>query len=141
MHTTDKSTNTAAWVSPNGPEHLICGLSEPKSQHLLYNNIFSTVHLWYSTYTRTSCRKLWPVRTRHRSMNVWSYLYRVTGQPSILRSLTWCLIAELCHVTPRLHWAMWSMQDCRTAGLSLTGCSIIAWILDLHCMVLHLQTV
>lgn len=44
----------------------------------------------------------------------WSYLYRVTGQPSLLHFLTWCLIAELLSHHAWRHWAMWRMQDCRT---------------------------
>lgn len=33
-------------------------------------------------------------------MNVWTYLYRVTGSPSTLHFLTWSLSAKLCHTTP-----------------------------------------
>lgn len=81
-----------------------------------------------------------PDRTRDWNVNVWSYLYRATGQPSVSHFLTWCLIVELCHTTPG---STEQCGTCRTAGLSLTGCSkshSIAWIHGLHCMVLHLQT-
>lgn len=74
------STAGSVWTRPPDLWPVWAQVSAP----LTHTN-FSTVHLWYSAHTpRTSCRKLWPVRTRDWSMNVWSYLYRMTGQPQYL---------------------------------------------------------
>lgn len=60
------------------------------------------IHLLFTCdvlHTHTACRKLWPVRIKDGTMNVWTYLYRITGQPSVLHVLAWSVIAKLCHTT------------------------------------------
>lgn len=122
---------------PTGPDHQICGLSEPKSQHLYTLYLLSRCSpVIILQHIHSACRTLRPVTTRDGNMNVWSYLYRVTGQLRILHFLTWCLIAELCHTTwlggtYRRRGAMWRMHDA-----VLTGCSTsrsIAWTHGLRC--------
>lgn len=89
---------------------------------------FYTLYLLSHCSPVITCRKLWPVRKRDGDMNVWSYLYKVTGQLRILHFLTrlpHCGAPSHRTVGRRLAdgcrqcWAMW-----QNAWHSLTGCSM-----------------
>lgn len=76
---------------------------------------FYTLYLLSHCSPVITCRKLWPVRKR--DVNVWSYLYKVTGQLRNVHFLTWlphCGAPSHRMVGPQVQAALGNVAKCMT---------------------------
>lgn len=113
---------------PTGPDHQICGLSEPKPQHLYTLYLLSHCYLWYPAHPHSlqevmtcqekghECFKLFIQSNWTAQKRTFSHLMPHCGALSY-RTVSWQVQAALSNVA--------------NTWRSLTGCSTsrsIAWI-------------
>lgn len=126
-------------AGPTGPVRLICGLSEPKSQHLWYT---PTSPLFTDDVLHT--HPVDPAGSYDLSgPGTEAWMFEVIYTEWLGSPVSYVLSPDASlpsSVTSR-QGCTEQCGACRTAGLGPTGRRTLVWIPDLHCMVSHLQTV